>query len=69
VSAQFTWRVLDEADGTRTVVNRPAFLPQTLAFSEQMFFWHRHLSQERYNSMKPAPKKEILDYSPGGRKE
>jgi hypothetical protein len=30
-------------------MNRSAFLPQTLAFSEQTFFWHRDPPQERYN--------------------
>jgi hypothetical protein len=43
----------------RTVANRSAFLPQTLAFSEQTFFWPRNPPQERYNSIEPVPKKEI----------
>jgi len=29
---------LDEAEEARTAANRPAFLPQTLAFSGQTFF-------------------------------
>jgi hypothetical protein len=59
VSAQLTWRALDEAGEARTAANRPAFLPQTLAFSGQTFFWPRNLPQERYNSIEPVPKKEI----------
>jgi hypothetical protein len=59
VSVQFTWRALDEAGEARTAATRPAFLPQTLAFSGQTFFWPRNLPQERYNSMEPVPKKEI----------
>ena len=47
MSAQLTWRILDEAGEARTVANRPAFLPQTLAFSGQTFFWPRNLPQER----------------------
>ena len=61
MSAQLTWRALDEAGEARTAANRPAFLPQTLAFSVQTFFWPRNLPQERYNSMEPVPKKEIPD--------
>jgi len=61
MSAQSTWRVLDEAGEARTAANRPAFLPQTLVFSGQTFFWPRNLPQERYNSMEPVPKKEIPD--------
>ena len=34
MSAQLTWRALDEAGEARTAANRPAFLPQTLAFSD-----------------------------------
>jgi len=59
VSAQLAWRALDEAGEARTAANRPAFLPQTLAFSGQTFFWPRNLPQERYNSMEPVQKKEI----------
>ena len=59
MSAQLTWKALDEVGDARTEANRPAFLPQTLAFSGQTFFWPRNLPQERYNSMKPVPKKEI----------
>jgi hypothetical protein len=59
VSAQLTWRALDEADNARTAANRPAFLPQTLAFSAQTFLWSCNLHQERYNFLDPAPKKEI----------
>jgi hypothetical protein len=59
VSALLTWRALDEAGEARTAVNRPVFLPQTQAFSGQKFFWPRNLPQERYNSIEPAPKKEI----------
>jgi hypothetical protein len=50
---------LDEAGEARTAENCPAFLPQTLAFSGQTFFWPRNLPQERYNSIEPVPKKEI----------
>ena len=32
MSAQLTWKALDEAAETRTAANRPAFLPQTLTF-------------------------------------
>jgi hypothetical protein len=66
VSAQSTWRALDEAGEARTAANRPAFLPQTLAFGAQTFFWPCNLPQERYNSVKPVSKKEIPvngDYS------
>jgi hypothetical protein len=59
VSAQLTSRALDEAGEARTVANRPAFLPQTPAFSGQTFFWPRNLPPERYNPMEPLPKKEI----------
>jgi hypothetical protein len=59
VSGQLNWRALDEAGEARTAANRPAFLPQTLAFSGQTFFWPRNLPQERYNSMEPVQKKEI----------
>jgi hypothetical protein len=61
VSAQLTWRALDEAGEARTAATRPAFLPQTLAFSGQTFFWPRNLPQDRYNSIEPVPKKEIPD--------
>lgn len=46
MSAQLTWRALDEAGEARTAANRPAFLPQTLAFLGQPFFWPRNLPQE-----------------------
>jgi hypothetical protein len=59
VSAQSTWRALDEAGEARTAANRPAFLPQTLAFWAQTFFWPYNLPQERYNFVKPVSKKEI----------
>jgi hypothetical protein len=59
VSAQSTWRALDEAGEARTAANRPAFLPQTLAFGAQTFFWPCNLPQERYNFVKPVSKKEI----------
>jgi hypothetical protein len=59
VSAQLTLRALGETNEARTAANRPAFLPQTLAFSGQTFFWPRNLLQERYNSLEPVPKKEI----------
>jgi hypothetical protein len=45
VSAKLTWRALDEAAEARTPGNRPAFLPQTLDFSEQAFCWRRNLLQ------------------------
>jgi hypothetical protein len=61
VSAQSTWRALDEAGEARTAANRPAFLPQTLASWAQTFFWPYNLLQERYNFMKLVPKKEIPD--------
>jgi len=61
VSAQSTWRALDEAGEARTAANRPAFLPQTLAFGAQTFFWPCNLPQERYNFVKPVSKKEIPD--------
>jgi hypothetical protein len=59
VSAQLTWRALDEAGETRTAANRPAFFPQTLALSGQTFFWPRNLPQERNTSIERVPKKEI----------
>jgi hypothetical protein len=59
VSPELTWRALDEACEERTAANRPAFLPQTLVFSEQTFCRPRNLPQERYNSIKPLLKKEI----------
>jgi hypothetical protein len=62
VSEQLTWRVLDEAGEATTAANRPAFLPQTLASWAQTFFWPYNLPQERYNFMKPVPKKEIPVY-------
>jgi len=65
VSAQSTWRALDEAGEARTAANRPAFLPQTLAFWAQTFFWPYKRPQERYNFMKPVPKKEIPVYFSG----
>lgn len=37
MSAQLTWRVIDEADNARTAANRPTFAPQTLTFSAQVF--------------------------------
>jgi hypothetical protein len=61
VPAQVNWRALDEAGEARTVANRPAFLPQTLAFSGQTFFWFRTLLQARYNSINPVSKEEIPD--------
>ena len=57
--AKLTWTALDEAGKAWTAANRPAFLPQTPAFSGQTFFWPRNLPQERYNSVEPVPKKEI----------
>ena len=59
MSAQSTWRALDEAGEARTAANRPAFLPQTLAFGAQTFFWPCNLPQERYNFVKPVSNKEI----------
>ena len=38
MSAQLTWRALDEADNARTAANRRAFVPQSLTFSAQVFF-------------------------------
>jgi hypothetical protein len=57
VSEKSTRKALDEAAEARTAANRTAFLPQTLAFSGQTFFWPRNLPQERYNSMELVPKK------------
>lgn len=62
MSAQLTWKALDEVGDARTEANRVAFLAQTLAFSGQTFFWPRNLPQGQYNSMKPVPKKEIPTY-------
>ena len=45
MSAQLTWRALDEAGGTQTAANRAAFLSLTLVFSGQTFFWPRNLPQ------------------------
>jgi hypothetical protein len=56
VSAKLTWRALNEAGEARTAANRPAFLPQTLAFYGQTLFWPRNLHQERYNSVESVPK-------------
>jgi hypothetical protein len=59
VSAELTWKALDEAGEASTAANRPPFLPQTPAFWGQTFSWPRNLPKERYNSIEPVPKKEI----------
>lgn len=64
MSAQLTWRALNEAGNARTAANRSAFLPQTLAFSAQMLLRSSNLPQERYNSQEPVSKKEIPDQWP-----
>jgi hypothetical protein len=61
VSAQLTWRALDEADEARTAPNCPAFLQQTLAISGQVVLLPRNLPQERYNSRNFGSKREIPD--------
>ena len=61
MSAQLTWRALDEAGEARTAANRPAFLPQTLAFLAQTFFWPCNLLHKRYNCKDSGSKKEIPD--------
>ena len=55
--AQLTRRAPDEAVEAGTAANRPAFLPQTVAFSGQTIFWPRDLPLERYNSKEPVPRK------------
>ena len=64
MSAQLTWRALNEAGNARTAANRSAFLPQTLASSVQMLLRSSNLPQERYNSQEPVSKKEIPDQWP-----
>ena len=59
MSSQLTWMALDEAGEARTAANRPAFLPQTLAFSAQTYFLPRNLPQKRYNSMELVPKRRF----------
>lgn len=56
-------RALDETGNARTATNRPAFLPQALAFSAHMFPWSCNLPRERYDSREPVSKKKI----PGNR--
>jgi hypothetical protein len=57
--AQLTWRGIDEAGEASKAANRPALIPQTPAFQGQTSFWPRHLTQERYNSFDPVPKRVI----------
>ncbi len=60
MSALLTWRALDEAGEARTAVNRPVFLPQTQAFSgHKSSFGLAICHRQRYNSIEPAPEKEI----------
>jgi hypothetical protein len=59
VSAQLTWRTLDEAGNARTAVNRPDLPPLPLVLSTQRLPWSCNLPQERYNFLKPMLKKEI----------
>ncbi len=59
MSKKATWRVLDEADEAKSAANWQAFPPQTLAFTAPTFFWPCNLSQERYNFLESASKKEI----------
>jgi hypothetical protein len=62
VSAQLTWRALDEADQARMAANRRAFVPQTQTFSAQAFFSPCTLPQDRYNYRDSRSKTEILVY-------
>jgi hypothetical protein len=59
VSEKVTTRVLYEAGQARTAANCQDFPLQTLAFSAPTILWSRNLSQERYNYLESAPKKEI----------
>ena len=59
MSAQWTWRALDEAGEARTAANCQACPSQMLAFSAQLFCWPCNLSQERYNCSDSGSKKEI----------
>jgi hypothetical protein len=59
MSAQLTWRALDEEAKAWMTANRPAHLSQTLALSAPTILWSCNLPQERYNSLEPVPKKEI----------
>lgn len=73
MSAQLTWRALDEAGEARTAANRPAFLPQTLAFWRKRSFGLaiyftsgtivRILGRKRRFQMKPA-KPRVKVYKP-----
>lgn len=65
MSAQLTLRALDEAVEARTLANRPAFPPQTLAFSGQTFFWPRHLPQKRHIFHGIGAEKGDSDLNPG----
>ena len=59
MSAQLTWRALDEAGEARTAANRPAFLSQTPATLWQTSFGPRNLPHEAIQFLRPVPKKEI----------
>jgi len=61
VSAQLTWRALDEAGEARTTTNRPTFPALPVVFRQKTSLLPRNLPQERYTSMEPVPKKEIPD--------
>lgn len=47
MSAQWTWRALDETSEAGMAANRPDFLPQTLVFSALLFLSPCNLPQER----------------------
>lgn len=51
MSAKLTWKAVEEAGEARTTANRPAFLPQMLAFYGRTFYlelyWLGNLPQER----------------------
>ena len=46
MSAELTWRALDEAGEARRAAIRLVFLSQTLAFSTQTIFWSCNMSQD-----------------------
>ena len=59
MSAQLTWRALDEAGEAWTAANPQLFCRKSWLFGRQRSFGLAICPRERYYLMKPVPKKEI----------